>query len=56
MKIKDYLSPDALCIQIRKRGGSAYVERIDGKDVVVTNRSLAWVRRLTHELNWVTPR
>lgn len=53
--ISDYLDPDALCVLIRQHGGAAYVERIDGRDAVVTDQSLAWVRRLCRAEAWVRP-
>jgi len=53
--ITNYISPDELCIAIRKNGGSAWVERQHGKDAILTDRSMAWVRRLARNLQWITP-
>lgn len=54
--IKNYVDPDALAILIRREGGWAWVEYDEyGQQVVRTNRSLAWVRRLARKYQWVRP-
>lgn len=50
-----YIDPESLAIAIRRAGGSAWVESIAGTDAVISNRSIAWVRRLCRRLQWITP-
>ena len=54
-RIYYYCDPDGLAILIRKAGGKAYVETEQGREVVITNRSLTWVRKLCWEAEWVRP-
>jgi len=54
-RIINYIDPDGLVILIRRHGGSAFVEADNGRDVVVTNRSIGWVRRLCQAQKWVRP-
>ena len=48
-RIYYYCDPDGLAILIRQHGGKAYVETEQGRDVVITNRSLTWVRKVCKE-------
>ena len=55
--ISNYIEPDYLALLIRTYGGSAWVETVDGCEIVKTNRSLAWVRQTCRQWNrhMVTP-
>jgi len=50
-----YLAPDDLAILIRQHGGSAWVETEQGRDIVLTRRSMAWVRKLCRTMAWMAP-
>ena len=54
--IRNYISPSELAILIRQNGGSAWVESDDnGREVVVTNRSMHWVRKTAKATGWIQP-
>lgn len=55
IKIKNYIDSDSLAIAIRKAGGSAWVEIDCGREVVFTNRSLNWVRKICRKIGWIIP-
>ena len=53
--IRNYIAPNGLAILIRQHGGKAMVEIENGKEVVVTDRSLEWVQQICREANWICP-
>ena len=53
--IKNYIDHDNLAIQIRRAGGSAWVENRDEGVIVITNRSPRWVVKLCKSINFISP-